>query len=313
MLSIGLRAIRWRIAPLVHAPPLVAATTRLMATRPKRKPMMAPQPKQEAVGARTGEDASMLQLASLRLICDQGKVLGVMPPQQARDEAAARGLLLLEVQARAEPPIWRLVATLPSRAEPIDEAAPSRSGPGSQGRGSAGKQTTMRPVNKEARVKEMRLVDKSADHDVETKMNFARGQLEKGRIVQVHMDMDMDLNMDMDMHMHMHRHTWTWTWTWTWTQHGHSMDTARTRHARGMRHSHRMHVHVHVPGVHHGHRPDGAGHDHLARGNDHGAPRRGCGRPCLRHCRAGRQTAAGQRHRRTGRLASLRNLYAAGL
>lgn len=186
MLSIGLRAIRWRIAPLVHAPPLVAATTRLMATRPKRKPMMAPQPKQEAVGARTGEDASMLQLASLRLICDQGKVLGVMPPQQARDEAAARGLLLLEVQARAEPPIWRLVATLPSRAEPIDEAAPSRSGPGSQGRGSAGKQTTMRPVNKEARVKEMRLVDKSADHDVDTKMNFARGQLEKGRIVQVY-------------------------------------------------------------------------------------------------------------------------------
>ena len=227
MLSIGLRAIRWRIAPLVHAPPLVAATTRLMATRPKRKPMMAPQPKQEAVGARTGEDASMLQLASLRLICDQGKVLGVMPPQQARDEAAARGLLLLEVQARAEPPIWRLVATLPSRAEPIDEAALSRSGPGSQGRGSAGKQTTMRPVNKEARVKEMRLVDKSADHDVDTKMNFARGQLEKGRIVQVHMDMDMDLNMDMDMHMHMHMHTWTWTWT----QHGHSTHAACTRHA----------------------------------------------------------------------------------
>ena len=210
MLSIGLRAIRWRIASLVHAPPLVAATTRLMATRPKRKPMMAPQPKQEAVGARTGEDASMLQLASLRLICDQGKVLGVMPPQQARDEAAARGLLLLEVQARAEPPIWRLVATLPSRAEPIEEAAPSRGGPGSQGRGSAGKQTTMRPVNKEARVKEMRLVDKSADHDVETKMNFARGQLEKGRIVQVHMDMDMDT---------------------AWTQHGHSTHAACTRHA----------------------------------------------------------------------------------
>ena len=193
MLSIGLRAIRWRTAPLVHAPPLVAAM-RLMATRPKRKPMMAPQPKQEAVGARTGEDASILQLASLRLICDQGKVLGVMPPQQARDEAAARGLLLLEVQARAEPPIWRLVATLPSRAEPIEEAAPSRGGPGSQGRGSAGKQTTRRPVNKEARVKEMRLVDKSADHDVDTKMNFARGQLEKGRIVQVHIDMDMDMD-----------------------------------------------------------------------------------------------------------------------
>ena len=212
MLSIGLRAIRWRTAPLVHAPPLVAAA-RFMATRPKRKPMMAPQPKQEAVGARTGEDASILQLASLRLICDQGKVLGVMPPQQARDEAAARGLLLLEVQARAEPPIWRLVATLPSRAEPVDEAPPSRGGPGSQGRGSAGKQTTKRPVNKEARVKEMRLVDKSADHDVETKMNFARGQLEKGRIVQVRM------------------HT-------ACTRHAQGMRTACTRHAHGIHWKH---------------------------------------------------------------------------
>ena len=175
--------------------------------------MMAPQPKKEAVGARTGEDASMLQLASLRLICDQGKVLGEMPPQQARDEAAARGLLLLEVQARAEPPIWRLVATLPSRAEPIEEAAPSRGGPGSQGRGSAGKQTTRRPVNKEARVKEMRLVDKSADHDVDTKMNFARGQLEKGRIVQVRM------------------HT-------ACTRHAHGMRTACTRHAHGIHWKH---------------------------------------------------------------------------
>ena len=297
MLSIGLRAIRWRTAPLVHAPPLVAAA-RFMATRPKRKPMMAPQPKQEAVGARTGEDASILQLASLRLICDQGKVLGVMPPQQARDEAAARGLLLLEVQARAEPPIWRLVAMLPSRAEPVDEAAPSRGGPGSQSRGSAGKQTTKRPVNKEARVKEMRLVDKSADHDVETKMNFARGQLEKGRIVQVHM----------------HK---------ACTRHAHGMHTAFTGSTRHSLHAHDAHhtlrtcarhsLHMHVSGVHHGHGSNGAGHDHLARGDDHDAPRRGCGRPRLCHRRAGRQAAAGQRHRRTRRVASLRNLHTAGL
>lgn len=127
-----------------------------------------------------------MKLASLRLICDQGKVLGVMPPQQARDEAAARGLLLLEVQAKAEPPIWKLVTTLPGRAAPVDETAPSGGGPGSQERGSAGKQSTKRPANKEARIKELRLVDKSADHDVATKMNFARGQLEKGRVVQVY-------------------------------------------------------------------------------------------------------------------------------
>ena len=133
-----------------------------------------------------------MELASLRLICDQGKVLGVMPPQQARDEAAARGLLLLEVQAKAEPPIWKLVTTLPGRAAPVDETAPSGGGPESQERssaGKAGKQSTKRPANKEARVKELRLVDKSADHDVATKMNFARGQLEKGRIVQVRVGM----------------------------------------------------------------------------------------------------------------------------
>ena len=88
----------------------------------------------------------MMELASLRLICDQGKVLGVMPPQQARDEAAARGLLLLEVQAKAEPPIWKLVTTLPGRAAPVDETAPSGGGPESQERGSAGKQSTKRPA-----------------------------------------------------------------------------------------------------------------------------------------------------------------------
>jgi len=189
MLSIGLRAIRWRTVPLVHAAPLVAAT-RMLATRPKSKPMTKPQPKQAAMGPQTGEDASMLKLASLRLICDQGKVLGVMPPQQAHDEAAARGLFLLEVQGSTDPPVWRLVATLPSRAaaedKPGGEPAPSRGVPGRQGRGSVGQQPTKRPTNKEARIKEVRLVDKSADHDVDTKMNFARGQLEKGRIVQVY-------------------------------------------------------------------------------------------------------------------------------
>ena len=98
MLSLGLRAMRWRAAPLTHAPlthapPLVAAM-RLMATRPKRKPMTAPKPKVQPAGPRTGEDASMMELASLRLICDQGKVLGVMPPQQSQgtaDTAVASG------------------------------------------------------------------------------------------------------------------------------------------------------------------------------------------------------------------------------
>ena len=145
-----------------------------------------------------------MELASLRLICDQGKVLGVMPPQQARDEAAARGLLLLEVQAKAEPPIWKLVTTLPGRAAPVDETAPSGGGPESQERGSAGKagkQSTKRPANKEARVKELRLVDKSADHDVATKMNFARGQLEKGRIVQVRVGMRVGMG---NAHAHAH-------------------------------------------------------------------------------------------------------------
>ena len=143
----------------------------------------------------------MMELASLRLICDQGKVLGVMPPQQARDEAAARGLLLLEVQAKAEPPIWKLVTTLPGRAAPVDKTAPSGGGPESQERGSASKQSTKRPANKEARVKELRLVDKSADHDVATKMNFARGQLEKGRIIQVRVGVGVGVGMGMGMGM----------------------------------------------------------------------------------------------------------------
>ena len=184
--------------------------------------MTPPKPKVQPAGPRTGEDASMMELASLRLICDQGKVLGVMPPQQARDEAAARGLLLLEVQAKAEPPIWKLVTTLPGRAAPVDKTAPSGGGPESQERGSASKQSTKRPANKEARVKELRLVDKSADHDVATKMNFARGQLEKGRIVQVRVGMGMGMRVG---HGHGHAHA-----------HAHAR-----AHARARAHALRMH------------------------------------------------------------------------
>lgn len=252
MLSIGLRAIRWRTVPLVHAAPLVAAT-RMLATRPKSKPMTKPQPKQAAMGPQTGEDASMLKLASLRLICDQGKVLGVMPPQQAHDEAAARGLFLLEVQGSTDPPVWRLVATLPSRAaaedKPGGEPAPSRGVPGRQGRGSVGQQPTKRPTNKEARIKEVRLVDKSADHDVDTKMNFARGQLEKGRIVQECTYIYKCMACTRRTH----------------GMHARCVCMACTRYVPCASRT--------IPGVHPGHGPSRAGLDHLARGDHHGAPR----------------------------------------
>lgn len=119
----------------------------------------------------------MLALPSLRLICDQGKQLGVMPPQQARDEAAKRGHHLREVQASSEPPVWKLVAR-PSTRGQGDRA-------GDHDRARLGSQQT-KPRMKEAKVKEVRLVDRSADRDVKIKLQFVRGQLEKGRIIQVY-------------------------------------------------------------------------------------------------------------------------------
>ena len=92
--------------------------------------------------------ASMLALPSLRLICDQGKQLGVMPPQQARDEAAKRGRHLREVQASSEPPVWKLVAR-PSMRGQGDRA-------GDHDRARLGSQQT-KPRMKEAKVKEVHL------------------------------------------------------------------------------------------------------------------------------------------------------------
>ena len=92
--------------------------------------------------------ARMLALPSLRLICDQGRQLGVMTPQQARDEAAKRGRHLREVQASSEPPVWKLVAR-PSMRGQGDRA-------GDHDRARLGSQQT-KPRMKEAKVKEVHL------------------------------------------------------------------------------------------------------------------------------------------------------------
>ena len=75
-----------------------------------------------------------------------------MPAQEAWDVAQSRGLFLLEVQQAAQPPVWKLVAGLPTgpAAAAAEEAGPRR-GPLYE------RAQSKRPPNKEARVKEVQL------------------------------------------------------------------------------------------------------------------------------------------------------------
>ena len=75
------------------------------------------------------------------------------------------------------------------------------------------------------------MVDKSADHDVDTKLNFARGQLEKGRIVQV------------GVHIRCTSLAWALAYALAWALHVRCVCAAYARPVRGVHNACTRHAH----------------------------------------------------------------------
>ena len=123
----------------------------------------------KAAGPRVDEQA--LTLAQLRLICDQGKPMGIVLPQNALKLAQERSMQLKEVNPQAQPPVWRLFERkVEEQQQPRKSKDPRR---------------IKRPAHKPPKVKELRLMDKCMDHDVDVKINAARGHLLKGMVVKL--------------------------------------------------------------------------------------------------------------------------------
>ena len=93
-----------------------------------------------ATAAHKGEAA--LKLPELRLVSEEGKALGVMPPNEAIAIAQQRRLALVEVAAGAEPPVWKLMQ---SEREPALEPQPQGRG-AQQGRKVPRLPVEVRPV-----------------------------------------------------------------------------------------------------------------------------------------------------------------------
>jgi len=122
------------------------------------------------------------ELASLRLVCDQGKSLGIMPPADAQKIASERSLFLVEVSSAATPPVWKLMVDEP---QPQPEEPP----PSPQQKGKK-QQQQQKPskggkAEKAPKVKEVRLTDRCDARDTETKAANALKFLGKGHEVKV--------------------------------------------------------------------------------------------------------------------------------
>ena len=124
--------------------------------------------------------AAALELSELRLVCDQGKALGVMAPQKALDIASERKLKLVEVAAAASPPVWRLmVEKEPEDPEKVRQREQRQLEQERQQRIQSKK-----PV-KPPKQKEVRLADRCDPRDADTKAENAKKFLAKGHEVKV--------------------------------------------------------------------------------------------------------------------------------
>lgn len=129
---------------------------------------------------RTGKQA--LQLTELRLVGVTGAQLDIMTPQAALDLAEKDGLRLVEVSPKGIPPVWRL---LPPEALPEapgrKPALPAKdsASEAKEAREQTQEQKRVAAVSKRAamgkkpRVKEVRILDRCHEHDVEVKVRIA--------------------------------------------------------------------------------------------------------------------------------------------
>ncbi|MCB9506248.1 MAG: translation initiation factor IF-3 [Myxococcales bacterium] len=101
-----------------------------------------------------------IRVPQVRVIGPEGEQLGIMTPEEARDIAAEHGLDLVEVAARAVPPVCRIMDYGKFKYEQSKKATQSKAS--------------------KVEVKEITFRPKTDTHDLETKIKAARKFLEKG-------------------------------------------------------------------------------------------------------------------------------------
>jgi len=106
-----------------------------------------------------------IRVPEVRVVLDDGGMLGVMPTQQALREAEERGLDLVEVNPKASPPVCKILDFGKFKYEEKKRAREARR-----------KQTVVE-------VKEVKLRPKTDDHDLEVKLRAARRFIESGNKV----------------------------------------------------------------------------------------------------------------------------------
>ena len=102
----------------------------------------------------------LIRVPQVRVIGPDGEQLGIMTPDEARDIASEHGLDLVEVAARAVPPVCRIMDYGKFKYEQSKKAAQSKSS--------------------RVEVKEITFRPKTDTHDLDTKIKAARKFLEKG-------------------------------------------------------------------------------------------------------------------------------------
>ena len=101
-----------------------------------------------------------IRIPQIRVIGPNGEQLGILTPDEGRDIAQDAGLDLVEVAPKAVPPVCRIMDYGKFRYETSKKEAKSKSA--------------------RVELKTITLRPKTDTHDLETKLNQARGFIEKG-------------------------------------------------------------------------------------------------------------------------------------
>ncbi|KAL1495997.1 hypothetical protein AB1Y20_014634 [Prymnesium parvum] len=161
--------LRMLLTPTRAAPPLCRAASLRSPARHLSRHRAPPPPPRPAL-ARPRSDEQVLSITEVRLISEDGSTLGVLPSREALDIAKQRGFHLLEVRKSDTPPVWRLV----------DELQHLKPPPQGESRGREKKERKKPPKQKE-----VRLTDRTEDHDLAHRSKLVRVFLSKGMVVKL--------------------------------------------------------------------------------------------------------------------------------
>lgn len=117
----------------------------------------------------------------VRLIGEDGKVIGIVSHAEATALAAERQVSLQEVAPKASPPVWKLIPKGVAKPKPDPEKAAKEA----QLSGAREAMRRRAKLSKAARVKELRITDRCQEHDALVKLRNAHQFLLKGNVVKV--------------------------------------------------------------------------------------------------------------------------------